>query len=236
MSVIRVNKTRDFTVMSNYHFKDKRLSLKAKGLLSQMLSLPDSWDYTIAGLVAINKENETAIKGALSELKEFGYLTVTKLTPDKTESGRFEYIYDIYEQPSRNPQVEKQGIENLPVESLAVENQGQLNTKQLSTNNKISNINISPSSEVMNNADIWFMNFWNIYPKKVGKANAMKKFKTKCKNEKQYSFIMNALKIQIETTYSKREKKYIPDPATWINQERWNDEIIEEGNWKELAF
>ena len=58
MSVIRVEKTKDFTVMSNYHFRDKRLSLKAKGLLSEMLSLPDDWDYTVAGLVAINKEEK----------------------------------------------------------------------------------------------------------------------------------------------------------------------------------
>ena len=127
MSVIRVNKTKDYSVISNYHFKDKRLSLKAKGLLSQMLSLPDNWDYSISGLIAINKENETAIKSALDELKENSYLTITKLTPDKTKSGRLEYIYDIYEIPKQED--EKQGVEN-----LGVENQGQLNT-----NNKVSN-------------------------------------------------------------------------------------------------
>lgn len=128
MSVVRVNKTRDYTVMSNHHFKDKKLSLKAKGLLSQMLSLPDSWDYTIAGLCVINKENETAIKSALEELKNNGYLVITKLMPDKTDSGRFEYVYDIYEQP-----LEKQGIENLPLEFQAVENPSQLNTYKSST-------------------------------------------------------------------------------------------------------
>lgn len=127
MSVIRVNKTKDYSVISNYHFKDKRLSLKAKGLLSQMLSLPDNWNYSIAGLVAINKENETAIKSALDELKENNYLIITKLTPDKTKSGRLEYVYDVYEIPKQDS--EKQGVEN-----LGVENQVQLNT-----NNKVSN-------------------------------------------------------------------------------------------------
>lgn len=139
MSVIRVNKTSNYTIMSNYHFKDKRISLKAKGLLSQMLSLPDGWDYTIAGLASINMENETAIKSALKELKENGYLVVTKLLPDETKSGRIEYVYDIYENPKQEG--EKQGVEILPVEILPVENQGQLNTnnqitKYKDTNNK----------------------------------------------------------------------------------------------------
>lgn len=128
MSVVRVNKTRDYTVMSNHHFKNKKLSLKAKGLLSQMLSLPDDWDYTIAGLCAINKENETAIKSALDELKECGYLVVSKLMPNETDSGRIEYVYDIYEQP-----IKKQGIEILPIENQPLQNQGQLNTKESKT-------------------------------------------------------------------------------------------------------
>lgn len=139
MSTIRVNKNENYTVMSNCHLKDSRLSLKAKGLLSIMLSLSDGWHYSIGGLVAICKENETAIKSTLSELKTCGYLVVTKKLPNETESGRFEYIYDIYEQPQEKQGIEKQGVENLPVEFLpvevqGVENQGQLNTNKLNTN------------------------------------------------------------------------------------------------------
>ena len=78
MSVVRVEKSKNYTTMSNYHFKEKEMSLKAKGLLSVMLSLPDNWDYTISGLVSICKENETAIKSALNELKKFGYLQIIK--------------------------------------------------------------------------------------------------------------------------------------------------------------
>lgn len=129
LAVIRVNKTADYTVMSNAHLKEKGMSLKAKGLLSLMLSLPDSWDYSIAGLCAICKENETAIKSTLSELKLFGYLVITKKKPNETASGRFEYEYNIYEKPQvENQSVEKQGIENLPLENQAVENPAQLNT------------------------------------------------------------------------------------------------------------
>ena len=132
MSVIRVEKTKNYTVMSNYHFKEKDMSLKAKGLLSLMLSLPDNWDYSIAGLVAICKENETAIKSALKELQQFGYVKVDKIMPDKTESGRIEYVYNIYEKPKQEGK--KQGVENLPIEIQRVENHTQLNTNKLNTN------------------------------------------------------------------------------------------------------
>ena len=99
MSVIRVNKTDNYTVMSNHHLQDNQMSLKAKGLLSQMLSLPDDWDYTIKGLVSINKESEAAISSALDELKKNGYLVINKIMPKDTASGRIEYVYDIFEVP-----------------------------------------------------------------------------------------------------------------------------------------
>ena len=140
MGVIRVNKNKDYTTMSNYHLRDKNLSLKAKGLLSVMLSLPEDWDYSIAGLVAICKESESAVKNALGELKNFGYLEIVKLMPNETESGRLEYLYNVYEKPIEKQEGENQPLENQPVENQEVENQGQLitnklNTKELITNN-----------------------------------------------------------------------------------------------------
>ena len=139
MAKFKVKKTKDYTIMSNYHLKEKNMSLKAKGLLSVMLSLPDNWDYSIAGLVAISQENETAIKSALSELKQFGYLEVIKLMPNESETGRIDYIYNVYEKPKQEG--EKQEVENLPLEILDVENQGQLNTNNKTLNNKYNNIN-----------------------------------------------------------------------------------------------
>ena len=139
MSVIRVNKTKDYVVMSNHHFKERKMSLKAKGLLSEMLSLPDDWDYSISGLVSINKENETSIKSALNELKEFGYLKVNKLLPNETYTGRIEYVYDIFEKKQEG---EKQGVENLGVEFLGVENQVQYNINNKVLNNKKNKYNI----------------------------------------------------------------------------------------------
>lgn len=127
MAVIRVNKTEDYTVMSNNHLREKEMSLKAKGLLSLMLSLPDNWDYSISGLVAICKESEKAVKEALGELKRFGYLVIVKKMSNETESGRFEYEYNIYEYP------QKPEPQNPPLEIPQVENGGQLNTKELNT-------------------------------------------------------------------------------------------------------
>ena len=139
MAIMRVNKSKDYTVMSNYHLKEKGMSLKAKGLLSLMLSLPDDWDYSISGLVAICKENETAIKSALNELKEFGYLQVIKLMPNQTKSGRIEYIYDVFEQPQKNLYEDIQGEEKQGVGNLSLENPVQLNTKELNTNKSNTN-------------------------------------------------------------------------------------------------
>lgn len=118
--------------MSNSHLKEKELSLKAKGLLSVMLSLPDTWDYSINGLVAISKENQTAIENTLKELKEFGYLRVDKIMPDKSKSGRIEYVYNIFEK-SQKQEGKKQGLENLPLENQGIENRPQLNTNQSMT-------------------------------------------------------------------------------------------------------
>lgn len=132
MATIRVHKTKNYTVMSNTHLRDKSLSLKAKGLLSVMLSLPDNWDYSIAGLVAICKENETAVKTALNELKDNNYVVVTKENPTKSNGGRIKYTYEVYEEPYKQ-KIEKQDTENLGVERQQVENHGQLNTNKQST-------------------------------------------------------------------------------------------------------
>ena len=151
MATFRVNKTSDYTVISNYHLREKEMSLKAKGLLTLMLSLPGNWDYSISGLVSICAENETAIKTGLKELKKFGYLKISKIFPNKERGNKkIEYVYEIFEkplgedkrqkeqetekQPVEKQKVENQGVENLPLESQAVENQGQLSTKELNTN------------------------------------------------------------------------------------------------------
>lgn len=136
MTVFRVNKNKNFTVMSNYHLNDKRLSLRAKGLLSLMLSLPEEWDYSINGLVAISKESKKVIEPTLSELKEYKYLVVNKLMPNQTKSGRFEYEYNVYEIPIDVADSEKQGAPKQGVVLQGVEKQCIEKVPQLNTNNK----------------------------------------------------------------------------------------------------
>ena len=97
MAVFRIERTRDYTVMSNHHLKDTALSLKAKGLLSIMLSLPDEWNYTTRGLAAICKEGVDAIGGALRELEKAGYIVRRQL---RGPGGRIsDTEYTIYEKP-----------------------------------------------------------------------------------------------------------------------------------------
>ena len=209
MAIIRINKTKDYITMSNYHFKEKGMSLKAKGLLSEMLSLPDNWNYSIAGLVALNKENESSIKSTLDELKEFGYLKVTKLMPNETKSGRIEYIYDIYEKKQEG---EKQGVENLGVEFLGVENQGQYN---------INNKNINNIKEYKEK----FEELWKLYPNKKGKENAYKSFIKAMKKNINIDDIRKGIEKYNEYIKNKKvEEQYIKHGSTWFNQKCWEDD------------
>jgi len=131
MSVMRVHKTANFTVMSNYHFKEKKMSLKAKGLLSLILSLPEDWDYSVAGLTTLSKDGKDGVMTALAELEKFGYLTRTRLVNDK---GQFDGIeYNIFEQPQEKPVAEKP-IQDKPILVKPIsENASQLKTNQLNT-------------------------------------------------------------------------------------------------------
>ena len=97
MAVFRIERTRDYTVMSNHHLRDKALSLKSKGLLSMMLSLPEDWNYTTRGLAKICKEGVDAIGGALRELEAAGYIVRHQLRDRQGRISDTEYV--IYEQP-----------------------------------------------------------------------------------------------------------------------------------------
>lgn len=97
MSKVTVKKDKNFTIISNIIFKDTRLSFKAKGLLTTMLSCPDDWNYTIEGLTKLSKDGKASIRSALSELEEYGYLERKQLRDEKGTFTDTEYI--VYEQP-----------------------------------------------------------------------------------------------------------------------------------------
>ena len=141
MPVFRIEKTKDYTVMSNHHLRDTDLSLKAKGMLSLMLSLPDDWDYTLAGLEHICKDGITSIRTTVQELEENGYLSRQRLRNEKGQLGDIEYT--IHEKPqacgkpvdnpvdNSPPICEKPILENLTLDKPILENQTQLNTNKL---------------------------------------------------------------------------------------------------------
>ena len=137
MSVFRVEKTKGYTVMSNHHLRNHALSIKAKGLLSQMLSLPEDWDYTLQGLAQINKESIDAIREAVRELERAGYIERSR---ERDERGCLRgTVYTIYEQPHTVPTPEEPAqalpaldnptLEKPMLDFPTLENPTQLNTE-----------------------------------------------------------------------------------------------------------
>ena len=159
MAVFRVERNRGYTVMSNHHLRNRGLTLKAKGLLSQMLSLPDNWDYTLAGLSRINREKIDAIREAVRELEKAGYIVRSR---ERDEKGRLRGAdYIIYEQPQppvsdlptlENPTLDNPTLENPTLENPTLENPTQLNkdisrtdlSKKEKSNTDISNTHSIP--------------------------------------------------------------------------------------------
>ena len=145
MAVFRIEKTRDYTVMSNHHLRDKSLSLKAKGLLSLMLSLPEEWDYTTKGLARICKDGVDSICAGVRELEEHGYVIRQRVRNANGQLGAIEYT--ILEQPRPpEPKPGKPEREN-PVLVFPVlgnpeqENPAQLNTNQVINNQRNNSLN-----------------------------------------------------------------------------------------------
>ena len=115
MAVFRIEKTRDYTVMSNHHLRDMSLSLKAKGLLSLMLSLPENWDYTMKGLSRICKDGIDSISGGIRELEEHGYLIRERVRGANGQLGSIEYT--ILEQPKEPTPAQEKPIRENPVQA-----------------------------------------------------------------------------------------------------------------------
>jgi hypothetical protein len=157
MAVFRIEKTQNYTVMSNHHLRNAALSLKAKGLLSQMLSLPENWDYTLKGLSVINRENIDAIRTAVQELERAGYITRTRERNEKGQLGGADYV--IREQPpedftpdddpappvSGSPALEKPTSENPTQVIPTLENPTQLNKDKLITEKSIKDLSNTDS-------------------------------------------------------------------------------------------
>ena len=145
MAVYRVNKNRSYTVMANYHLRDKKLSLKAVGLLSKMLSFNDGWQFSTKGLSMICKEGPDAVLAALRELEDHGYLVRHRQRDSKGRMSNT--VFEIYEQPQpvpphgEKPHMENPDVDNPHMEKPHGENPAQLNTNPVINNQRNNNLN-----------------------------------------------------------------------------------------------
>ena len=150
MAVFRIETTRDYTVMSNYHLRDMSLSLKAKGLLSLMLSLPENWDYTMKGLARICKDGIDSISGGIRELEAHGYLVRARVRSANGQLGSTEYT--ILEQPKTPSPTQEKPIRENPVQANPMldapiqENSAQLNKEESSNYPSKTDLSITEES------------------------------------------------------------------------------------------
>lgn len=211
MAILRNPNRGKFTVVDNYALRDDNLSLKARGLLVTMLSLPDNWQFSENGLCAIfQKDGQASIRSGLKELEEGGYL-IRKRTRDGF--GRVSNVeWTICDYPHlENPSVVNPNLDFRP----------QLNTKQSNTEiiKELNNIPpLPPTGEL-------FGRFWAAYPKKVGKANCERWFARHKVDEETLQAMLESL-AYLKTTeqWQKDGGQYIPNPQTWLNGRRWEDE------------
>lgn len=145
MAKVRVEKNRNYTLMSNYHLRDKQLSLKAKGLMSFVLSLPEDWNYSVEGLASVCMESKNTINSILHELEDHKYIKRTRIY----ENGKIaDWEYIIYEEPNLYPK-------NEDIENLDIENCAQINTN-IYNNNIINNKRNYNKENIIKRKNIYF--------------------------------------------------------------------------------
>lgn len=222
MAILRNPNKDKFTIVDNTALKDKNLSLKARGLLITMLSLPDNWDFSEKGLCAIlEKDGQSSIRSGLKELEEYGYLVRTR---ERDQHGKISNVaWTIYDYPH---------LENPSMVNPSLDNRLQLNTKRSSTDESRNKEYISAKPK-RNRAEYseLFERFWSAYPKKVAKSTASKAFEKLRPDESLLQDILTALDWQKCTEQWKQNGgKYIPHPASYLNGRRWEDERQEEAD------
>ena len=226
---IRVIKTVGFTTMSNYHLRDVRLSLKARGLLSTVLSLPDDWEYSVNGLAAICKESRDGIRTALNELTDFGY--VERGAQERIDGKFTAGDYTIFEIP---PAEASAAFHRVAVTGTVTATRCDPHIKKDEI--KKTNPPISPQGEPRKiqgrkgAAAQWmperFEAFWKFYPRGEGKDKARKAWDKLRPDDALLTTIARALQRQMASEMWKAGIG-IPYASTYLNQRRWEDEVRE---------
>ena len=228
MPVIRIEKQKNYTIMSNYHLQDRNISLKAKGLLSYMLSLPDYWEYSITGLASICKEGPDCIRSTVQELEEAGYITRNRQRLENGQLGGIEYV--VRERPVESQDADKPISENPTQAEVTVENPRQINNVSKKERTKKSPYN-PPRDKNAIFEEHSFNQFWDAYPKKVSKQAAIKAWNRLKPSAELVMVILSALSKQKKLDQWQNQQ-YIPNPASWLNGKRWEDEIPVESEKK----
>lgn len=233
MAVMRVEKTGNFTIMSNVHLDDPRLSLKAIGLLSKILRLPDDWDYTLEGLARICKEGKDAIRSAIVELEQAGYIERRQTHAADGSFAGNEYI--VHEAPlgadappsSDNPTTVSPSSGNPSTDNPSTGNPTQsstISTKYLDTNTPLTP---QKGRRAPKKVALWkperFAAFWQYYPRGESKQAAIAAWDKLRPDDALIDDIARALKRQMASEEWQRGVG-IPYASTYLNQRRWEDE------------
>lgn len=221
MAILRNASRGKYTVLNNGIFRDENLSAKSLGILAKMLSLPDNWEFSETGLCSIfKKDGRDSIRSGLKELEENGYLVRSRIRDDSGKLTSVEWTV------SDRPMFEKPMLENPMLENPMLENRTQYNTKEYNTKEFITKDipPISPKGE--KDCSDLFNQFWAAYPKHIAKQSAVKAFEKLKPDEKLLETMLKALEMQKESKqWEKDGGAFIPYPATWLNQRRWEDEL-----------
>lgn len=209
MNRIKVEKNKDYTIISNVFLRDKSLSLKAKGVLAMVMAMKEDWDFTINGFCKITKEGEAAIYTAIKELKDNGYCKESKIRDENKRIIGNEYTF--YEMPQTEVAENQLNCENQDLGFLNQENQGQLNTNNNKILNEIKEIKEDKSS-LKKEKDELFERCWIAYNRKGEKGKAYLYWKKLTDDEK--ALILPHIKAYVssrELNYQKDFERYIRD-------------------------
>ena len=221
MAILRNASKGKYTVLNNGIFRDENLSAKSLGILAKMLSLPDNWEFSETGLCSIfKKDGRSSIRSGLKELEENGYLVRSRV---RDESGK---LTSAEWTVSDKPMLGNPMLENPMLENPMLENRTQYNTKEYNTKEFITK-DIPPiSPKLEKDCSDLFNKFWAAYPKHIAKQSAVKAFEKLKPDEKLLEAMLKAIAMQKESKqWEKDGGAFIPYPATWLNQRRWEDEL-----------
>ena len=236
MAIIRVEKQKNYTVMSNHHLQDGNLSLKAKGLLSMMLSLPEDWVYSVEGLVSLCKEGRDAVRSALTELEDTGYMVRGRTRDEHGKLREAEYV--IYEAPQTasetgpdtpEPTPEEPASENRTLENPTLQNTKR--TNYLKTNPPIippqGDGSVSRKKREPKAAPDWkperFARFWESYPRGEDKQAAIREWDKLQPDDVLLREMSLGLARDMQSPDWQRGIG-IPYACRWLKHRRWEDE------------